>query len=403
MIPSSEARFFVESSQEIFAHDIEAQGRTIAVLLYPDDEGTERHSDSLQAYICTVGPTVTNVGSNRLRNTYIPENNKQVIMRFSASAHVNLKADSAQSVDQIMKSLQNILGNVKIKLDYLVSGILQSHIIKSKIEKSVMCKIQEATYCTLLKPKSAPEGTGNAIAEGIKGFVFSLSINDCGDAIITTNPIPTPLVSISLIQKEGKELSSEKETEKSSIDILLQQCLKRLLVNKLVICPASSNSIPSTPKSSIEYHSEMHNSNGRTLITLSVPSLNSEETFTYEVNDVLHQFKSARNIRQSISNIFMILPSTRITLIHGEKKENTDQDCTEVLSKKTKAQTTSTTDLILNTINAIRHISLLKNDSYSIDIPRAFLLSGPPGVGKMCSISMFQEAKITVLTGYIFF
>ena len=413
MIPSSDAQFYLESRQDIYPYQ-QLIGKTIAVVLYPDVEkkeaGTVDGTGTAHAYICSVGsPATDSDGTNRSKPSFM-SGSCQLILRFSASTNVKLIAEfneststlSANTIDRNVQLLQEILGNVKIIPEYYVTETCIDNRLQENIEKYATCKIQHATYCTL--QNTAPENQNE-----IKGCVFSLSVNDDEVGTMYTmepNPIPTPLLSIRLVQTDGRKISSEDDSKRSPLDTLLQQCLKRLLVNNLVVCPISDRDddfTGSPSKLSIDAGSNNNpvnhiNGNNRSLVSLSVPSLSgSEECFAYKVCDVIPHFKTSRNRRQSTSNIFIILPSTRITLIHVAKEINDPATLAVHPSRAGLLQKPSTMDLILNTINSIRHFSLLrskgpKTDSYSVDIPRAFLISGPPGTGKTYSVRMAVDA-----------
>ena len=136
---------------------------------------------------------------------------------------------------------------------------------------------------------------------------------------------------------------------------------------------------------------------GRCTVSVRIPKLSSGyETFVYKVNDVLPLLQRSRGSSYSsdcVPKIFIILPSTRITLMDSNvMKKDTGRLC---FSDQTSQ--ISTEELILRGIHCVRQCSLLSSKSshdgfYALDVPRAFLLSGPPGVGKTYAVRMAVEA-----------
>ena len=439
MIPSSEAHLYLESRQEIFprqwSHDVStiSPGKTIAIVLFANktqhDEnktaGASSTAVAAHAYICTAASTAKDRISDH--RVLFRSKNDQLIIRFSASSRVALiplngdstttttssslsSSSTRNAIDQTIEILQNAVGNAKIDPAYYITETIINTTLQANIEKCARCKIQDTTYC--VAQKTLPENESGEIE--VRGYVFSLSIDWNGDSFIEPNRIPTPLLSISLVQTDGRRLlsGSGDDSKVSPSQALLHQCLKRLMVGNLLVCPVSDSGGGSmmSPSKVSTLHNDDDSGGTRTsrsVVSLQVPSLKgSEECFSYKVNEVLPHFKTSRGIK---SNIFIILPSTRITLIHPsevlEEEENEQLDdgagykvppAPIELSNKPPTE-----DLILLTIDLIRHYSLFRlrdekgtkrDASYSVDIPRAFLLSGPPGVGKTYAVRMAVEA-----------
>lgn len=362
------------------------------------------------------------------------------------------------SCDRYKMALEEILGNVKIKPEYCVLDTSATGIMQENVEAFARCELQDAIYCTLgdipRSSRSAYHRNANVPGchdedpeAGIKGYIFSVSrkgadndneydssSNNYINSFDQMDPIPTPLLSISLVQIEGRRLSTSSGGEETSggstkdkrspLDTLLQQCLKRLLVNQLVVCQMSDHCTTNSSTTlkvfqscqDIDVHADTNaHENHQSLISLSVPTLNgSKENFTYRVDEVIPHVKNPRRQQgrrggPASSNIFMILPSTRITLNQSAQTRTPSSPGTRVLRESNLQslqpnhelqQKPSTMDLILNTIFSIRYISTLRpktregsNEAlYGLDVPRAFIISGPPGTGKTYSVRMAVEA-----------
>ena len=241
-----------------------------------------------------------------------------------------------------------------------------------------------------------------------RGLVFPLrgQDEDCtqGMTIPIHCTIPVPLLSISLSCR-----SKKKESSLASPPALLQQCMKRLLVGTLVVCPrrseseemqvsvsspspASSSSSSSSSPSLITYKYRFAEA-CRSIISLQAPSLKySHESFTYQVCNVSPNYigKTSYGSKTPRANIFIILPSTRITLEAGIDKETellpvaneaTKQldvaDDTEQMGDIKSIKVKSITeDIVFEIIKAIRKCSILQSrftarstDTSIIDIP----------------------------------
>lgn len=84
--------------------------------------------------------------------------------------------------------------------------------------------------------------------------------------------------------------------------------------------------------------------------------------------------------------MYIILPSTRITIVESEKHENkTGNVKNSVPDKIASSNVSPAAELLIVTIRCIRLSTL--------NVPRAFLLTGPPGVGKTFSVRLAMEAS----------
>jgi SpoVK/Ycf46/Vps4 family AAA+-type ATPase len=87
--------------------------------------------------------------------------------------------------------------------------------------------------------------------------------------------------------------------------------------------------------------------------------------------------------------LYIILPSTRITLTESNKPE-----CDESKGKALKSAETTSLNLSPSAVLLIETIQCLRR-AKSVTVPRAFLLTGPPGVGKTHSVRLAVEASET--------
>ncbi len=251
------------------------------------------------------------------------------------------------------------------------------------------------------------------------------------------NIIPMPLLSASfVIIKPGGDNDNDNHDQSQSLvsvdkNVLLMQCLKRQLIGKLVTCPTpSSSSLPSSPSFS---------NSQRSIARLHVPNVTPSKmgskkknaTIYVQVHEVLPLQKyslggngnpSSSSAYSGGSNLYQIMPSTKITFCDNDAFESVKDNEVENNSRDHKhggenvsilSHETDNNDnnddrpeqeyILLNTIKAIRQCSNLFQLSSSsspssvpgnffLDIPRAFLLSGSPGVGKTYSVRKAVEA-----------
>jgi len=405
MIPNCEAQFYLESRGEVHPYNPGRKGalpsgKIIAVVLLGND-GIQQNNVSLlrqsithceernaSAHICSVSyPSHLKSRQQRTETSFRAQSEGQLILRYNALSKIEVPISGNGEFDGILDSLLTTLSNTAATLEFYVSSCTIDDGIIRNVETHARSEAQHSKYGILQRTLPGDKSC-------IKGFVFSLSPNATpkNNQMYGSFRIPIPLLSISLEQTGGRKIFASDDSSKGTQrDILLQLCLKRLMIGTIVICPISE-----------EYTIGFDRScSRRSIVSLKVPSIHNsfEESFEYRVGSVLPHLQASwgSNLHNSVSNIFLILPSTRITLTHsGEESE------TVVPEKITNIceSMPDTEELILHTISCIRHFHSFilsrnkasKSSHRSIDIPRAFLLSGPPGVGKTYAVKMAVEA-----------
>ena len=409
MIPNCEAQIYLESRGEIHPcnprrKDALPSGKIIAVVLLGN--GIEQNNVSLlrqsstsceernaSAHICSVSyPShLKSSRQQRTETSFRAQSEGQLILRYNALSKIEvpISGEGNGEFDGILDSLQKNLSNTNATLEFYISSCTIDDGIIRNVETYARSQAQHTKYGILQRTLPGDKTC-------IKGFVFSLSPNATPKTkqIYVPYRIPIPLLSISLEQTGGRKIFASDDSSKGTQrDILLQLCLKRLMIGTIVVCPISEEYTVGFDRSC----------SGRSIVSLKVPSIHNsfEESFEYRVGSVLPHLQASwgSNLHNTVSNIFLILPSTRITLTHS----GVDSDSEAVVPEKITNICESmpgTEELILHTISCIRHVHsfvLPRNktsNSYhgSIDIPRAFLLSGPPGVGKTYAVKMAVEA-----------
>lgn len=417
----SKAYFYNELRGEVrpcfqpctFSDDCAAR-RTIAVVNFVEENNLEHQGNLLSRssipefvdiYILLIGSPYDNHG--------IPSNNTKAsqegcstkIWQSDVSTKMILQYDSvcririACNVNETIEEINNNFRQIIETIEYMIGGVkaeIQHYIMQSKVSESQVESIRKWNRSKSKEEKyvfiheSTPSDHFN-----VKGFVISLmpimKSNMFSGKRLSRLQMTTPLLSISLEKISGRDfLSSEtndnSKAKPSQADVLLQLCLKRLLIGRIIVCPIDDDD----------------DSQERTITKIRVPSIENdgEEVFEYKVTKILPYITSStRNSslkasKTVSSKIYSVLPSTRITLTNPTEGKVLKQPL-NINSKESVRR--GTEDLLLETIAAVRHCSLtyaksVKKSNYFIDVPRAYLLSGPAGVGKTYSVKMAVQA-----------
>jgi len=346
-------------------------------------------------------------------------------------------------VSSVSKQISSIFGDMNCvkQMLYIVEIDPKVQIVNSYNKKNL--NSQKNKYCIALK--HCPEDLNQ-----VKGCVVSLQ----------GNHVVVPLLSVSLSQlrllsnNEHRFFNNKGNRKDGNVDdvndihknndnmnddpelALLHLCLKRQLMGSILFC----SPVPATPIRTTSTTSLLSSSQneelyvpGNSIAEFNIPHIRSGESelFQYQVQEVLpYHRKSVYSNKFSPSSqneahnicLYQVLPSTRITLYsnylrggnnleeHGSNKSNQDDIKTDNCKKRSGTEKT-----LLNTIDAIRQISVVQNTTLYgrkelgtsplrkinnccsfLDIPRVFLLSGSPGVGKTYAVSKAVQTSSEV-------
>ena len=83
--------------------------------------------------------------------------------------------------------------------------------------------------------------------------------------------------------------------------------------------------------------------------------------------------------------LYIIMPSTRITIVNFSTKGRASKEIVVKSSRHDDLNISPAAELLIDTIQCIRMVK--------VNVPRAFLLTGPPGVGKTHSVRLAVEAS----------
>lgn len=261
------------------------------------------------------------------------------IVRFSDKIHISLP-NSKPSIDD----LKTALGvNVDITKTYEILPTRINERLKRMIEK-IYGEKEGFLYFNLRLCHAFQDSD-----EVINGHVFSITLR------------PTPLLSLSL----SCQYMANSQSRHSDINPLLHQCVKRLLAGNIVV-----------------YNNKL--CDYRSNISLSLPSTTSKLHFDI-INAVSFSYNKLSAKEEVSSCVYLILPSTRITIENEDFRDTVSSQSTNI---------TNMDNIVLEVIKNVRCCSLLNADGGDrrVDIPRAFLLLGPPGVGKTYQVRTAIDA-----------
>ena len=259
----------------------------------------------------------------------------EFVIRFSKRAFISIK-----SFKNDMNELKAACGeNLEIIESYKITSKSINVDLKKRIEKRYGSK-DGFEYFTITNLKS------NNLSCSTHGYVHRLS------------QVPIPLLSI-CFRRKYDEVDEQKKISSPQMNPLLQQCVKRLLVGNIVLCNPYSEKAKSS-------------------VSISLPSIWSmNERLDYTVVNATPNLRKNMTKEGKTSFIYQILPSTRIIL---------ENECEDFKTKDVVVKVPHD-NLVLNIIHAVRQCSNLNINGSSqtylnVDVPRAFILSGPAGVGK---------------------
>eukprot|EP00978_Attheya_sp_CCMP212_P027309 scaffold91447_cov35-Attheya_sp.AAC.1 len=246
--------------------------------------------------------------------------------------------------------------------------------------------------------------------EKVCGFVVAASR-------IQSPPIPLISITLMLVQNDDKEDPSSLDTT-STNDPLLQSCLKRQLVGQTLVSSWTKEQ-PLTMKSTTTPAASTTATTATCVFHLTIPSTHGshEERVSYQVDHLVPHPSfcpkspptppSSSSLLPNTLGYYMIMPSTRITLLESSTMTTTPTTPSTITSEKTatntmvqkqkdqddnskynkKSVTSPATRMLLDTIRAMRRRNSDTSSSGNngngsrrpLDVPRSFLLTGPPG------------------------
>ncbi len=406
--------YFEESPYDpIINNDFERPGTLISLIIFKSNNDCVK-DDETYAYICK---RCYSTSATRKQSFYseskiyvnqrsLLTKNQVNVIKFDGSARIPLSdLDSNNSndddhgeeqiifhnkVNSAMDKLSKKLGNTVECEPYKCIIDVDPYIQSLNRQK----KNSKGRYCWVTNW----DKNENIISKhDILGIVVSLNISESTPNNIQPKSIislvPIPLLSISMSRISTKKSNHDKCSFSQVTEdydqqiILLMQCLKRQLVGMLIV----------------------HHDTG-SIVGVHAPNIRGKnKIFYFQINEVLPFHKSINGISSYIpqsyqSYLYQILPSTRITLDMTGLDSN-ECKSNELMSNNIQAPCENNRphheDILVNTIKAIRLCSRKNRSSrinedekfYSLDIPRVFLLSGSPGVGKTYSVRKAVEAS----------
>ena len=190
----------------------------------------------------------------------------------------------------------------------------------------------------------------------------------------------TPLLSLSL-----RLLHASPAWKSETLDPLLLSCLKRQLVGALLVVSGSS-------------------STGKIRTRVRVDNV-MDRTWTFETRSASRSSSSSNNNTYETPSrgsayLGVIFPSTRITIYEDDKDgklESAEQESTA----ETKEESMGLSAPAKMLVDTIRCVTLQRNPgkedrhntgNVPLNLPRSFLFSGPPGVGKTFAVRQAVES-----------
>ena len=373
-------------------------GTLIAIVIFgedvgsfPNDKEKEEKNQWSRAYLCSISPAsdLNSFKENKCVNEDI-----EVFMLYNHSiyfplkrredcTHVgNVNKTQKSKVIESMNSVKLALGgNVSVQELYYITDANPQIEADSDFKSFGSIEKSNYSFCTLSKRR-----IGDTLS-GIKGCVFHIS-STSKEGCSYTN-IPSPLLSITLTL----DSDDARDTEVGNVvsTSLLQQCVKRKLAGSLVVC---TKEFFYHPENGTLKNCKVEN-NTNSIVAIGIPSLVSSVKLDLKYR-VLHVVPSESS--STLKNLYQILPSTRITIYTGEDRDIAEKEIFVGTQEKEAVRedmihfeenANPTSLLLINTIRAIQDY-FFSHDLNCVDdrrfppradIPRAYLLGGPPGVG----------------------
>lgn len=207
-------------------------------------------------------------------------------------------------------------------------------------------------------------------------------------------PIPLSSVSLRLVSvsesSKEKSLASEGSNKDATVFALRHSCLKRQLCGRILFFSSRDETahvdthkvISSTTELTLPHFSGGGNYSRVSYCVVDVTPMKS-------VGAGSHIYDPTATRARAKGLFFIVLPSTQIHLLERDDNHlDTQEKDRSILLQETlrsschKSEFTSPATRVLE--DAIRIVLSPRSSSRGVDVPRAFLLSGPPGVGKVC-------------------
>lgn len=410
---------FEESHYDpIVNNDFERPGTLMSLIIFQSNNNDSVKEEETYAYICkrcySNSPTRKQSFYSESKiyvnqRSLLTKNNEVHVIKFDGSAKIPLSNLGSYNSNDDDHGEEDIIFQTKVnsamdKLSRKLGSAVKCKPFKYIIDVDPYIQSLNNHHKKNLKERycwvTDRDINNNISKNDILGIVVSVSISESTPNNIQPeiSLVPIPLLSISMSRINTSTKKSNHDNYSSSdvtqdYDqqiILLMQCLKRQLVGMLIV----------------------HHDTG-SIIGLHAPNIRGKnELFYFQINEVLPFHKSNNGVSSYItqshqSYLYQILPSTRITLDMTGLDPN-ESESNELMSNSVQSPCENDRphheDILVNTIKAIRLCSRKYQSSkinedenfYSLDIPRVFLLSGSPGVGKTYSVRKAVEASNNV-------
>ncbi|KAL7538770.1 hypothetical protein ACHAWF_006204 [Thalassiosira exigua] len=206
-----------------------------------------------------------------------------------------------------------------------------------------------------------------------------------------------PLISVTLLLDEYATVDSNTILE----DALLRSCVKRLLVGRTLL----HSKLPVEIRKE-EFWLKSETLSFRTRLSVKVPRNHDErrgkllEFLVLGIEYAGSQSRTSEFVDAQVQTLFVILPSTRIKFqpfkekqetLHSENEQNQSISNEQNFTKMSSISSCTSQNLMLphqHLLESLRSIVSFQSSQIQPPIPRCFLFSGPPGVGKTYSVKI---------------